>query len=202
MLKIDVLPDFPKSKADVLRLLWRRIASLESQQHPLLAQIKSFRQHEGKKIDFEQVDFGRKTQEAEEHAVRVDLPLAEIPTLIGSALDSKIRLLAEQSGALKMKAILARIDEATEQTGSRLDAKGKPVDGRMLLDVIEMAGEAFDKTGKPTISFLVHPNTLPALKKASDEVENDPELKQRLDSIKARHFQQWTDRENRRKLVD
>jgi hypothetical protein len=202
MLEIDVLPNFPKSKTDVLRLITRRIAALEKEQHPVLAQIRTFTQHEGDTIDFEQVDYGRKTQEAEAHAVSVELRFDEIPSLMGETLENKMRLLADQIGALKMKSLFARIEEATEQTGKKLNAEGKPVDGRMLLDIIDMAEGGFDKTGKPTSSFIVHPNTLPSLKKASEEVENDPELKRRLDSINSRQFQQWSDRENRRKLVD
>jgi hypothetical protein len=202
MLKLDVLPDFPKSKADVLRLISRRISALEKEQHPVLAQIRAFTQHEGRTIDLEQVDFGRKIQDAETHSVAVELRFDEVPSLTGNALEKKMRSLAEQSGALKMKSLFRKIDEATEQTGQRMDAGGKPIDGRMLLDMIDMAEGAFDKTGKPTNSFVVHPDMMPSLKKAADEVENDPELKRRLDSINRRQLQQWSDRENRRKLVD
>ncbi len=174
MVEIDVLPDFPKSKADVLRVVMRRIATLEKEQHPVLAQIKTFTQHEGVTMDFEQVGFGRKTQDAEAHAVSVELQFDEIPSLIGEKLEKKMRLLAEQSGALKMKSLFAKVDEATGQTGQRLNAEGKPLDGRMLLDVIDMAEGAFDKAGRPTNSFIVHPDNLPSLQKASEEVENDP----------------------------
>jgi hypothetical protein len=202
VLKIDVLPDFPKSKTDLLRLVTRRIATLEKEQHPVLAQIKTFTQHEGQTIEFEQVDYGKKKQEAEAHAVSVELRFDEIPSLIGEALEKKMKLLADQSGALKMKALFAKIEEATEQTGQKLDAGGKPIDGRMLLDIIDMSEGCFDKAGEPTSSFIVHPNILPSLKKASEEVENDPELRLRLESINTRQRQQWIDRENRRKLVD
>jgi hypothetical protein len=202
MLKIDVLPDFPRSKNDVLRLIKRRIGALERKQHPVLAQIKTFQQHEGVTIDFEQVDYGRKKQDGQVQAVSVELRFDEIPSLMGEALEKKMRVLADQSGALKMKSLFSRIEEATEQTGQKLNAEGKPLDGRMLLDIIDMAEGGFDRTGKPTNSFIVHPSTLPSLKKASEEVENDPELKRRLESINSRQFQQWADRESRRKLVD
>jgi len=197
-----VLPNFPKTKAELLRLAFRRIAELEEEGHPILAQIKMRTQHEGTSIHFDQVDFGKKTQQAEEFSVPVVIRFDEVPTLFGEALNRKLTSIAEQSGALKMKLFYARIDEATEQTGLRLDAKGKPLDARMLLDMIDMAEAGFDRSGKPTSSFLVNPNLIPALKKASEEVESDPELKRRLESINRRQYQQWLDRENRRKLVD
>jgi hypothetical protein len=68
--------------------------------------------------------------------------------------------------------------------------------------MMDMGEESFDKTGKPTNTFVIHPDMFPALKKASEEVENDPELKGRLESINRRKFEQWIARENRRKLVD
>ena len=89
MLEIDVLPDFPKSKDDLLRVVTRRIRALEKEQHPVLAQIKTFTQHEGKTIQFEQVDYGKKTQQAEQKAVSIEIRLDEIPTLIGDSLEKK-----------------------------------------------------------------------------------------------------------------
>jgi hypothetical protein len=197
-----MLPDFPKLKNEVLRLISKRIEMLEKEQHPILAQIKSFTQHEGRTIDFEQVEFGRKSQVGETHAVPVSLRLEEVPVLVGEVLESKMRELASKVGELKMKSLFEKIEESTEQTGQRLDAKGKPIDGPMLLDMIDMAEGSFDKSGKPKSTFVLHPDMLPSIKKASEEVENDPELKRRLESINSRQFQQWVDRENRRKLVD
>jgi len=151
---------------------------------------------------FEQVEFGKKTQEAQECSIPVEIRFAEVPTLIGEVLDKKLRSLADQLGAHKMRALFARIEECTDQTGQKLDAKGAPIDGRMLLDIMEMGEVGFDRFGRPTTSFVIHPNMAPALKRASEEVENDPELKRRLEAINDRQRQQWLDRENRRKLVD
>lgn len=197
-----MLPDFPRTKAELLRLAFRRITELEEARHPILAQIKIRTQHEGMSIQFDQVDFGKKTQQAEQFSVPVIIRFEEVPTLFGEALNEKLTSIADQSGALKMDLLFARLNEATEQTGLRLDAQGRPLDARMLLDMIDMAEAGFDSSGKPTSSFLVNPNLIPALKKASEEVESDPELKQRLESINRRQYQQWLDRENRRKLVD
>ncbi len=166
-----MLPDFPKSKAELLRVVARRIPVLEAEQNPLLAQIKGFTQHEGRSINFEQVDYGSKKQDAEVHEIPVEVRFDQIPFLIGKALEDKLRLLASLSGALKMKMLLARLDEAGEQTGQKLDAGGKPLDGRMLLDMIEIPEAEFDKSGKPTSSFLFHPDMMPAFTKASQELE-------------------------------
>ena len=197
-----MLPDFPKSKNEVMRRLLKRIQDLEKEQHPILGKMKTFRQYEGETMRFEQMDYGKKVQQAEHQYASVKIGLDEIPTMTGDALDKKLSSLADQSGAHKMKLLFARIEEDTEQTGNRINAAGRPIDASVLLDMIDMADPSFDKSGKSKSSFLAHPNTMPALKKASEEVENDPELKRRLESINSKKLKQWIDRENRRKLVD
>lgn len=178
------------------------MSELETELHPVLGQIGSFTQHEGRTLAYEQVEFGMKTQESQAHQTPFEIRLDEVPHLTGQALDQKLRGIAEAMGAQKMKIFYERIDEATEQTGNRYDARGKPPNGEMLLDFMSAGEWGFDKAGKPNMSFVLHPNMVPAMKKAADEVENDPELKRRHDEIVARHYERWLARENRRKLVD
>ena len=197
-----MLPDFPNSKRKILKSIRRRIDHLERQLHPVLAKVGRYTQQEGTAVEFEQVGFGMKSQEAQEYSVAVELRPEEVPNLVGAPLEAKLRTIAEEMGGLKVKTIMERIGEATELTGNRIDARGEKLSGKMMLDMMERAEESFDKSGNPKSSFLVHPDMLPILKKIDEEVENDPELKQRLVAIKRRKFEEWTDRESRRKLVD
>jgi hypothetical protein len=77
-----MLPDFPKSKSEMIRLVGRRIHSLEIEEHPILAQLQTFKQYEGRSIQYEQVDFGKKIQQAEEKQVMVEIKFNEVPTLV------------------------------------------------------------------------------------------------------------------------
>jgi hypothetical protein len=197
-----MLPDFPNSKQKILKGIHRRIDQLERQLHPVLAKVGRYTQQEGTAVEFEQVGFGMKSQEAQEYSVAVEIKPEEVPNLVGAALEAKLRTIAEEMGGLKVKTMMEHIGEATELTGNRIDARGEKLSGKMVLDMMERAEESFDKSGNPKSSFLVHPDMLPILKKIDEEVENDPELKQRLVEIKRRKFEEWADRESRRKLVD
>lgn len=197
-----MLPDFPNAKAEVMKGIYRRIKALELEIAPVFAEMGSYIQHEGRTLVYEQAEFGTKTQEAEEHQIAVQIRFDEVPQLTGQNLDDKLRGIAKQTTEANMKVFYARMDEATEQTGNRFDAAGQPMSGKMLLDFMEMGEWGFDKSGKSNMSFLIHPSMSPTLKKASDEVENDPELKRRHDDIVRRQRDQWLVRENRRKLVD
>lgn len=180
----------------------RRIKALELEMNPVFAEIGSYVQHEGRTLVYEQAEFGTKIQEAEEHQVAIQIRFDEVPRLTGQNLDDKLRGIAKQTAEENMKVFYARMDQATEQTGNRYNAAGQPMSGKMLLDFMDMGEWGFDKSGKSNMSFLIHPSMSPALQKASDEVENDPELKRRHDDILRRQRDQWLIRENRRKLVD
>lgn len=182
--------------------IMRRITALELEIAPVFARMGSYVQYEGRTVDFEQVEFGAKTQEAEQHQFAVQIRLDEVPHLFGQNLDDKLRGIAQQTAEAKMKMFYARMDEATTQSGNRFDAGGQPISGRMLLDFMEKGEWGFDRSGDSNMSFLVHPKMVPALRRASDEVENDPELKRRHDDITRRQRERWLDREDRRTLVD
>jgi hypothetical protein len=197
-----MLPDFPTTKAEVMKGIAQRITALELQIAPVFARMSSYVQYEGRRLDYEQAEFGTKEQQAEDHQVPFQIRVDEVPHLFGQNLDDKLIGIATQTAEAKMKMFYARMDEATEQTGNRFNAEGKPISGKMLLDMMEKGEWGFDESGKSNMSFLVHPAMLPALKKASDEVENDPALKRRSDDISRRQYGRWLDRENRRELVD
>jgi hypothetical protein len=197
-----VLPDFPSSKQKILEGIFRRISQLEIQLHPVLAKVGRYVQQEGTAIEYEQIDYGMKLQEAQQCAVAVDIKFEEVPNLVGVALEEKLRSIANEVGGLKVETMLKRLGEATELTGNRIDAKGEKLNATMILDMLEKAQGSFDRFGNSQSSFLVHPDMLPTMKKLDEEVENDPELKQRLESIKRRQFEEWANRESRRKLVD
>jgi hypothetical protein len=199
---MTMLPDFPNTKDLILKRVSKQITRLEMEKHPILSEMKSFAQHEGRLLKFQQIGFGEKTQEAEEQQVAIPITWEEVPDLHGEKLTQKLGKMAEDMGALKMKMFFKRVDESVEQTGNKLDAQGKAPDGAMLLDMIEMAEEDFDSSGNSQMKWLLHPDMIPAMKKASKEIEDDPELTRRRDAINSRHREQWLGRENNRKLVD
>ena len=197
-----MLPDFPSSKQKILKAIQQRLDLLERELHPVLAQVGRYIQHEGLTTEFEQVGYGRKSQAATEQSIAVEIQLDEVPILVGAALEEKLRTIAREMGRLKVKMMLKRTAEATEVTGNRIDAQGQRLSGRLLLDLIESAEEDFDQFGNSKSSFVAHPDMLPELKRVNDEVENDPELKRRLEAIQRKKRELWADRESRRKLVD
>ena len=98
--------------------------------------------------------------------------------------------------------IMEQDREISEKAGTSIDAGGKPVSPEMLLDMMSAVQMEFEPDGTPSQSFVIHPDMFPALKKVSDQIENDPELKRKNTEILERQREAWAARESNRKLVD
>lgn len=199
-----MLPDFPELKRLVLDHISDLIRDLVDKRHPILPDIKAFQQHEGRALRVEQIGYGEKRQELEVHSIPVEIKFDEVPSLLGQALVAKLEVFVEGTAKAQIEMLIARLDEATEMTGNRLNAGGRPLDGAMLLEFLSGLQTDFDSEGNTlqTNKLLTHPNMMATYRAAVEEIQNDPELKTRYERILGEHYQQWTDRESRRKLAD
>ena len=201
---LPVLPDFPDLKKLIMQEASARIRELIHQHHPILAEIKSRTQYEGRSMRYEQVGYGEKQENLQMHSFPVEIRFDEVPTLTGEKLDAKLEGLARIVGEHQMKALMAKHEEATEMTGNRINAHGRVMDGALLLDLIEAMPAEFDREGNilSTSKFLTHPSMMDTYRAAIREIENDITLKSRQRDILAKQYAEWVDRENSRELAD
>ena len=199
-----MLPDFPELKESVMREASAKIRKMIHRDHPILAEIKTRMQYEGRSMRYEQVGYGEKQEDLKHQSFPIEIRIDEVPTLTGQTLEEKLEGLARAVGEHQMKTFIAKHEEATEMTGNRMDAGGRVMDGALLLDTIEAMPAEFDDAGNilPTSKFLTHPSMMDTYRAAIREIENDTELKSRQRDIHAKQYSEWIDRENRRKLVD
>jgi len=181
-----------------------KIRKLIHQYHPVLAEIKTRTQYEGRSMRYEQVGYGEKQEDLQAHSFPVEITIDEVPGLIGDKLEAKLEVLARAVGDHQMMTLMAKHEEATEMTGNRMDAGGRVMDGTLLLDIIEATPAEFDNEGNilPTGKFLTHPDMMNTYRAAIREIENNAKLKSRQRGIRDKQYSEWVDRENRRKLVD
>lgn len=197
-----MLPDFPVLKAELQKMLFAKLRHRVNTGDPVLSQVRRFTQHEGRQMRYEQYGGGTVQDEAEQICVGFEIPLAEVPFLIGERLDAKLEEIAQELISKSAKFFFQKVGESCQKVGTAMDAGGKPVSPEMLLEMISTVQTEFGPDGKPTNIFVVHPDMLPALKKVAEEIENDPELKQRQTEITERQREAWSARESNRKLVD
>jgi hypothetical protein len=198
----SMLPDFPALKAEVLKIVLAKLRRRVDTGDPVLSQVKRFKQHEGEQMRYEQYGGGIEEMGFEKIGAEFSVQISDVPTLIGEKLDAKMEELAQRLIAKSAQAFFKKIGESCQKAGTSLDARGQPVSPELFLDMISAVQLEFGPDGKPTQSFVIHPDMLPAVKKVAEQIENDPELKRRHAEILERQRDAWAARESNRKLAD
>jgi hypothetical protein len=197
-----MLPDFPDLKAEVLKIVLAKLRQRVDTGDPVVSQVRRFRQREGSQMRYEQYG-GTKVQEGfEKIGTEFTVLPSNVPALVGEKLDAKLEEMAQDLIARSARAFFKKVGDVCDKAGTSIDAGGKPVSPEMLLEMVGAVQMEFESDGTPAQTFVIHPDMFPALKKVSDQIENDPELKRRNAEILERQREAWAARESNRKLAD
>jgi hypothetical protein len=197
-----MLPDFPALKAEIQKILVAKLRHRVDTGDPVLSQVKRFVQHEGQQMRYEQYGGGTAQSGPEKIGTEFTIRPAEVPFLIGEKLDTKLEEMAQELISKSAKMFFKKMDESCKEAGTAIDVGGKPVSPEMLLEMMSTVQMEFGPDGKPSHSFVIHPDMAPALKKVVEQIDNDPELRRRHAEILERQREAWAARESYRKLVD
>jgi hypothetical protein len=197
-----MLPDFPKLKAEVHRDVLARIRRRADSADSVVSQIKRLSQHEGRDMRYDRIDAPPVESGPEELGARFEVLVSEVPDLIGPKLDAKIEEIAQEIAKQQAGMLFRRLGETCDEVGNTIDANGQPLSAELMLEMISKAQMNFGQDGRPKGMIVIHPDMAPALKRADEEVERDPELKRRCEEILRRQREEWATRESHRKLVD
>lgn len=197
-----MLPDFPALKEEVSQRLNAAIRQRANILEPVLSQIKTFNQHEGRALRYERFDAPPKQSDPEMIEVRFEVPVADVPLLLGEKLDAKLEEMAKELAAQQARMLFRRVEEDCKEVGTALSAAGAPLTAELILDLIGSVQTDFGPDGKPKGQFVIHPDMAPALKEAAEAFERDPELQRRHAEMLERKRAEWATRQGNRKLVD
>lgn len=197
-----MLPEFPALKSELTKIASVMIRRMVRASDPILAQVKSFTQHEGLNLRYERFQAAPIESGPQRIQVPVELKPEEVPTLVGEQFSARLDGIAKVVVRQEMKHFFDKVERDSKEVGTALDAEGKPLTGAMLLDALSLPQGEFDEDGHSHSQIVIHPDMAPALKRAGEEIENDPALKQRQEEIFERKRNEWRARESNRKLVD
>jgi hypothetical protein len=197
-----MLPDFPKTKSEISKLLSARVRLKTRELSPFASLPRAFTQHEGNVYSYPQEGAGTVSEGFERFEVPLKVEVDELRNLVGERLIEKIDKLAEEMARKTSEHGYRVLDRAAEKSGGRIDAGGQPFDQDMFLRMIEQVDLSFDANGKPDFVLLMHPEMAAALRQRGDEWERDLAFKKRYDEIIMLKREVWLDRESNRKLVD
>lgn len=197
-----MLPDFPKSKAEISKLLSVRVRRRVEQLSPFASLPKAFIQHEGHLTSYPQDGFGQTTEGFEHFEVPIEVKVEELRNLVGEKLLEKIDAVAEEMARKTSEHGYRVLDKATEKAGNVMNANGEPFDPTMFLAMLEKVDITFDSDGKPDLVVLMHPEMLRSIQERLPGWDEDPLFKKRYEELLASKKEVWLDRESNRKLVD
>lgn len=203
-----MLPDFPRSRKELSDKLLLYLRMRVQEKSPFAALGRQFSQHEGKAFSYEQILDERKRivkTGFEEMRAPVEVQFEEIPCLRGRVLFERLDAIAEEIARQISQLGYRRLDEASELAGTAIDAGGKPLTQELFLTAEEARDMEFDPEARkadPDLVYLAHPDTAAWMHRLWQEWEKDEKFMKRVAELKARKYEEWRDRESRRKLVD
>mgnify|MGYP005842212155 CR=1 FL=1 len=197
-----MLPDYPKTKR-YLRKEFVAAVQKETSKNPLISMIKFREIHEGNTFQLTTDDGFSQKGKYKEMAVPFEISKEEMVARGPEAYFSKVEQIAKEMGTQHSQKLSRMMDEITEVTGNKVDAKSKPLSPELILTALEKVAISFDEFGNPILpTLIVSPEQYEKMKKEIPNWKPDPVLGTRRKLIIAKKRQEWLDRESNRKLVD
>jgi len=198
-----MLPDFPDVKKHISE---SRSAQVSAGQFgdPVLAKVRTYRQHEGDQFTIIREDGTSSTSRQREiRSEAMEFRLPEIQTRGEVAIFETVYKAFGQVHVASRRLFSERINE---EPINRVDGKGRQFTSEVYLEILESLEMSFDEQGnwnEPDFwQERPNPATLRTVEAVRKRVDEDPELKSRLDALIDRKREAFNDREANRKLVD
>jgi hypothetical protein len=201
-LQVSMLPDIPKTKAEISRQLRLRIRKVAGSLNPFLSMGTTVIQHEGFAHSYEQIGVGIIEEKLKEHAIPIEIKLDEVPDLIGDRLIAKVDGVADELARRTSQDAYKKLDESMAKVGNSIDAGGKPLSQEIYLEMLQKMEIDFTEDGEPAFRLMMHPDMADVVRKRMEEWENDKDFQRRYNELILLKREAWFDRESSRKLVD
>lgn len=200
-----MLPDFREVKEKLQRSLMLRLRAQVKKRDPVLAMIRTVRQHEGRRHVYA-------TDEGKQRSTDYQPAIAEITINQHETVDWGMKEIAERVDGMAdqmisqiVPSMFAKLREVTEETGNVVSGVGRPFSFELYLETIEKIQIDFDEvTGEPRLPTMITGDSELADRARAKQAEwlRNEEYQARYRAVMARKKAEWNDREGNRKLVD
>lgn len=196
-----MLPQFPKAQKLIEEFANEAMFDAMYEAGPLLLEIRSHQQHEGKDGSFqtnsgqiEQIDF-RKTSVAMTSPVKQGR---------GETLEEILKVMTKGGSDMGRKiqdTILQGVEAATENVGNVIQIRNNEITPEAFLEMMEKVEIDFDEDGRSRSSWFL-PQTIAAeLHKSYEAWQEDPILRTKLAALEAKKKEEFRAREVTRRLA-
>jgi predicted DNA-binding protein (UPF0251 family) len=197
-----MLPDFPKLKEKLQKLLIARTKMVQSAYMNPLSDVPKARIFEGNRTILVREDGSVEEIEIKEMKAEMEINLKEIETITLPDILEKFDTTAKELAMQQSKVFYDEIGKAVEKVGNVIDIKGKSFSIDDFLKMLDMIWLDFDENGNPNFPTIVAgEKTFKSISEVLPQLETDQECKKRLAEIIERKREEWRARESNRKLV-
>ncbi|MFA6461968.1 MAG: hypothetical protein WCV90_06920 [Candidatus Woesearchaeota archaeon] len=197
-----MLPDFPVLKSEIKKR-FNEYIRLKSNADPLLSAITKIHILEGDKLVYYTIEGIKKETTFDEFKSKFSVHNQEI---IDNGVNGFISAANEVSSDIQSqlgRKIFSTFDKITEETGNRVDAKGKELSSDVFLEALEKMEIDFDDNGNPCMpTMFVSPELGKKIQENLPIWEKDLEHKKKFEDLMKKKKEEWNDRESNRTLVD
>lgn len=197
-----MLPEFPKTAADLLTFARSRIETRRKEIAPLTDIGVQTVAHEGRNFSYEQEGTGIVHDSYHEFAIPIEVKFSDVPALFGPKFEEKLETIANEQAKQLSEFVQSRMTSIINQAGTGVNAGGKPFSKELLLTALEGMDMSFDESGKPELTFVAHPVMAEEMDKRWREWEEDTQFMAKYHALLGRKREAFLDRESNRKLVD
>lgn len=198
-----MLPDLPKLKADIAQLFHIIFMSRVNAYMGFVGEVPRCIIKEGRNSVIQRPDDSIDETTLKATSAQFTFKNEEIPRLSLeqriARLDDAAREMAKQISSIAF----ATINEAVDNVGNVVDAKGKPFNAETFFEVLETIQLDFEEDGikHKELHLVMPPGMAARVKETMEQIDHDVELSRRHKEIIDKKRVEWRAREAARKLV-
>jgi hypothetical protein len=194
-----VLPDLPRLKSDIQKVLMGYLRVKAHQNLGVFAQSPRHVAHEGNRLYTLRADGSETESEFAQATGELTVHLAEVPQLTIQERIAKLDAMADDMARQMSERLFGSLDEVLKRSGQSVDQEGQPLSAETILAALELIEMDFDKP--PELSVVIPPALQEKAAIAFHNLKTDPVLNRRYEDLMARKRLDWRARETARTLV-
>jgi hypothetical protein len=175
-----------------------RTHSRESQ---LLKEIRAHVIHEGHASAIRRSADELEHAKMTEAAAETTMAFAEIDNVDSDYVLAKANDISSQFQKHMSQHLFETINEVTEKTGLRADAKGQGLTNDLLIELFSKMQMNFERSQHGDVTIVASPQMIPTFQKLERQMQEDPQMKKKWDDMIERKRNEFREREINRNLV-
>ena len=179
----------------------QRYVQLLSRSDGLMREIRAHVIHEGTASAIQRSPVDTEKTKMFVAEAEATMRLDEMENVDVNYILSKAAEIAAQFGRKFNESLFQTMEDATAKTGQRVDARGTPLTNEIIMEMLSKMSIDFEKSQHGDITIVTAPQMLPRFQALERELNDDPELRKRMNDLMDQKRNEFREREINRNLA-